>query len=37
MSSHSIAISLHILSAVLWVGGMFFAHQVLRPVAPELS
>ncbi len=25
--------ALHILSAVLWVGGMFFAHQVLRPVA----
>jgi uncharacterized membrane protein len=27
------AISLHILSTVIWVGGMFFAHQVLRPVA----
>ncbi len=35
MSLHSIAISLHILSAVLWVGGMFFAHQVLRPVAVQ--
>jgi len=35
MSLHSIAISLHILSAVLWVGGMFFAHQVLRPVAAQ--
>ncbi|VAW78538.1 hypothetical protein MNBD_GAMMA15-595 [hydrothermal vent metagenome] len=33
MNSHSIAISLHILSAVLWVGGMFFAYQILRPVA----
>ncbi len=32
---HSIAISLHILSAVIWVGGMFFAHQVLRPVAVQ--
>jgi uncharacterized membrane protein len=32
--THSVlAISLHLLSAVLWVGGMFFAHQVLRPVA----
>jgi len=33
MNTHSLAIALHILSAVLWVGGMFFAHQVLRPVA----
>ncbi|MGD8936732.1 MAG: CopD family protein [Thiogranum sp.] len=33
MTSNSIAITLHVLSAVLWVGGMFFAHQVLRPVA----
>ncbi len=31
----SFAISLHILAAVLWVGGMFFAHQVLRPVAVQ--
>ena len=33
MTINSIAISLHILSAALWVGGMFFAYQVLRPVA----
>ena len=34
--THSVlAISLHLLSAVLWVGGMFFAHQVLRPVAVQ--
>src|SRR5512139_2957914 len=32
----SFAIVLHLLSAVIWVGGMFFAHQVLRPVAAEL-
>lgn len=32
----SIAISLHVLSAVVWVGGMFFAYMVLRPVAAEL-
>jgi len=31
----SLAIALHILSAVLWVGGMFFAYQVLRPVAAQ--
>ena len=24
---------LHVLAAVVWVGGMFFAHMVLRPVA----
>ena len=29
----SIALFLHILAAVVWVGGMFFAHVVLRPVA----
>jgi len=31
----SIAIALHLLSAVLWVGGMFFAYQILRPVAAQ--
>lgn len=29
-------ISIHIISAVLWVGGMFFALQILRPSAAEL-
>ena len=29
----SIALSLHVLSVVVWVGGMFFAYMVLRPVA----
>jgi len=29
----SIVIMLHVLSVVVWVGGMFFAHQCLRPVA----
>jgi uncharacterized membrane protein len=27
----------HILSAVIWVGGMFFAHQMLRPAAGALD
>ncbi len=27
------AVVLHLLAIVIWVGGMFFAHQVLRPVA----
>lgn len=28
-----VLISMHLLSAVIWVGGMFFAYQILRPVA----
>ena len=31
------ALVLHALSAVVWVGGMFFAHQVLRPAAGALD
>ena len=27
----------HVLAAVVWVGGMFFAHQVLRPSAVALD
>lgn len=30
------AIFLHVLGVVVWVGGMFFAHQMLRPVAADL-
>lgn len=29
----SLAITLHLLAAILWVGGMFFAHMALRPAA----
>ena len=29
----SIALVLHLLSAVVWIGGMFFAYMILRPVA----
>ena len=32
----AIAIALHVLAAVIWVGGMFFAYVILRPVATEL-
>lgn len=28
-----IAVLLHVIAVVVWVGGMFFAHQCLRPVA----
>ena len=31
-----IAIALHILSAIIWIGGMFFALLVLRPASGEL-
>ena len=33
----SVAIALHILSAIVWVGGMFFALIVLRPAASSLE
>lgn len=33
----SIAITLHLLAAVIWVGGMFFAIMVLRLAAGELE
>ncbi|MFZ1345019.1 CopD family protein [Thiothrix eikelboomii] len=29
----SIALALHVLAVTVWVGGMFFAYMVLRPVA----
>jgi uncharacterized membrane protein len=29
-------ISLHLLAAVIWVGGMFFAYMILRPAAASL-
>lgn len=29
----AIAVTLHVLAVTIWVGGMFFAHQCLRPVA----
>lgn len=31
--TNSIILALHLLSAVIWVGGMFFAYVALRPVA----
>ncbi len=32
---YSLALALHAASAVVWVGGMFFAYVILRPVAAE--
>jgi len=32
----AVAIVLHLISSVVWVGGMFFAYMALRPVAAEM-
>lgn len=32
----SLSIALHVLSAVIWVGGMFFAYMVMRPAVVEV-
>ncbi len=34
--SFAIAIALHLLSAIIWIGGMFFAYVCLRPSLPEV-
>jgi len=34
---NGLAISLHVLAAVIWVGGMFFAYMALRPAALKLE
>jgi uncharacterized membrane protein len=31
-----IALSVHVLGIIIWVGGMFFAHQALRPAIAEV-
>jgi uncharacterized membrane protein len=32
----SIALTLHLLATIIWVGGMFFAHMALRPAVNQL-
>jgi uncharacterized membrane protein len=32
-----VAISLHALSAIVWVGGMFFAYLILRPAIKQME
>ena len=32
----ALAITLHLLAAIIWIGGMFFAYMALRPVAGNL-
>lgn len=36
MNLMSLAIALHVLSATVWVGGMFFAYVCLRPSLPGI-
>ncbi|SPE30507.1 conserved membrane hypothetical protein [Burkholderiales bacterium] len=36
MNWYPLMLLLHVTSVVVWVGGMFFAHQCLRPVAAQL-
>lgn len=31
-----ISIALHVMAAIIWVGGMFFAHMILRPAAVQV-
>ncbi|MFT7235351.1 MAG: putative membrane protein [Methylophagaceae bacterium] len=33
----SLAITLHLLAVIIWVGGMFFAYMALRPAAASLE
>lgn len=33
----SVAIALHVLSAIVWIGGMFFALLILRPASAKLE
>ncbi|MBI1423471.1 MAG: hypothetical protein GC149_08410 [Gammaproteobacteria bacterium] len=35
MTLVSLSIALHVISIVIWVGGMIFAHQFLRPAAAK--
>lgn len=37
MIATAIAVAIHILAAVVWVGGMFFAYMILRPAVGPLE
>ncbi|WP_455374621.1 CopD family protein [Kaarinaea lacus] len=32
----AIALALHLVAAIIWIGGMFYAYMILRPVAASL-
>ena len=33
---HSVLVALHVLAAIIWVGGMFFAYVMVRPAMAGL-
>ena len=37
LASMGVALALHVLSAVVWIGGMFFAYLCLRPAVAPLA
>ena len=37
MFAFALALALHTVAAIVWVGGMFFAHMALRPSLAEMS
>jgi uncharacterized membrane protein len=37
MIAFVVALAIHLVASVIWVGGMFFAHVVLRPSVMEMS
>lgn len=37
MLAFALALAIHTLAALIWVGGMFFAHVILRPAALDLA
>jgi uncharacterized membrane protein len=37
MFAFAFALALHTIAAIIWVGGMFFAHMALRPALAEMS
>lgn len=37
MLPYSLALALHTVAAVIWVGGMFFAHMALRPALAAME
>ena len=37
MFAFALALAIHTLAALIWVGGMFFAHVILRPAALDLA
>jgi uncharacterized membrane protein len=37
MFAFALALAVHTLAALIWVGGMFFAHVILRPAALDLA